>query len=84
MLYLAIYRYTDINRTMNIKLRMKDIAIILIAYGVFMILYWINNTYINIAGLFISIIATVIWNKTMVKGILSICNSQLRKMFPVH
>ncbi len=66
MLFLAIYRYKDINRDMNVTLGTKDIWIICGIYAIFVSAYLIRNSICSIIGLIISIGFAMLWNKAII------------------
>ncbi len=72
MLYLAIYRYMDINHIMDIRLSPKDIFVMIGMYILFMSLYLINYPMLNIVGLLLSILFCVTWNKKMINSLILI------------
>lgn len=82
MFYLILYRYFDINRSMNIRIKAKDILIMAFAYVVFLTIYSMNNSILNYVGLLLSIVFLVVYNKRIIKGIIKLFYSRLLR--PSH
>ena len=68
-IFLFIIRYVDIKKEINLSFNKKSITSFMYIFALFVLIY-INNIYINISLLFISIILFIIINKNLISSIL--------------
>ena len=70
-LIMAMYRHYDLKKYINIKYEKGLIIRNIIVFTIAIIIYYINNFYINIVGLLIAVIYVIIFNKDVIKYLLN-------------
>lgn len=68
---MAMYRHYDLKKYINIKYEKGLIIRNIIVFTIAIIIYYINNFYINIVGLLIAVIYVIIFNKDVIKYLLN-------------
>lgn len=70
-LIMAIYRHYDLKKYVNIKYENGLIIRSIIIFTIVIVIYYINNMYINIIGILITIIYVFLFNKDVIKYLLN-------------
>ena len=68
---MAIYRHYDLKKYVNIKYEKELIIRSIIVFTILISIYYINNKYINIIGILITILYVFLFNKDVIKYLLN-------------
>ena len=62
----CIYRYVDINKQIKLRINLKYLFVITLAFAICVIIYYINNMFLNIINLLAIVIFSILLNKNMI------------------
>ena len=62
----CVYRYVDINKQIKLKINLKYLFIITLTFAICVIIYYINNMFLNIINLLGIVSFSILFNKNMI------------------
>lgn len=78
-LIMCIYRMVDVQKYVKLKIGWKSYVVIILQFAISIILYYVNNSYLNIMNIIIVIISSIILNRYILIALKQIILNRKKK-----